>query len=317
MRTTVLAGGDPHDYYLKYHSFRLPDWGEEQPGMLFMRPFRTICAGFVCQIVVALTTAAANAADELHYPLAIAVQNTTSVFLVDRDLPGVWKADDQRLKVYFRGTKQFRTPLNAPRCAAIDGQGRLLVGDSATREVYRFDADGKPVPLTSGRIGIPMGIAVNRAGELLVSDLELHTVWKVPPDGGEPVEFARIAGPSGVCIDGEDRLWVVSRAENGLWRVSPEGKTEVIVKGRAFQFPHSVVVDKESTAYVCDGYAKTVWKVDADGKPQKWAASSSFVNPVGLAWRQEKLLVVDPRAKAVFQIDADGKVEPFPLPPIE
>lgn len=266
--------------------------------------------------VVAATVSAlarASAADELQYPLAIAVNDQGTIFLVDRDLPGVWKAEGNQLSVYFRGQKKFRTPLNAPRCAAIDGQGRLLVGDSATREVYRFDAEGKPEPLTSGGIGIPMGIAVNRAGELLVSDLELHTIWKVPAAGGAPAEFARIAGPGGVCIDADDRLWVVSRAENGLWRVSPDGKAEVIVKGRAFQFPHAVAVDKESTAYVCDGYAKTVWKVRAGDKPQAWATSPLFVNPVGLAWRGDSLLIVDSRAKAVFQANPEGKVAPVEL----
>jgi hypothetical protein len=49
------------------------------------------------------------------------------------------------------------------------------------------------------------------------------------------------------------------------------------------------------------------------GKPEKWAASPAFVNPVGLAWRGETLLVVDSRAKAVFQVDSEGKVTPLEL----
>lgn len=265
----------------------------------------------------ALAAPAAALAEDLLYPVAIAVKDQETLYLVDRDLPGVWKTEGNQLKIFFRGDKKFRTPLNAPRCATVDGEGRLLVGDSATREVYRFNAEGKPEPLTSGGIGIPMGIAVNHAGDLLVSDLELHMIWKVPAAGGAPVEFARVAGPGNVCIDGEDRLWVVSRAENGLVRVLPDGKVETVVKGRAFQFPHAVVVDKAGAAYVCDGYAKTIWKIEADGKPQKWATSDSFANPVGLAWRQDALLVVDSRAKAVFQINPEGKVEPLELKPAE
>ncbi|HEX5497915.1 MAG TPA: SMP-30/gluconolactonase/LRE family protein [Thermomicrobiales bacterium] len=266
-------------------------------------------------IVAACWPTASHAGDELMYPLAIAAKDDQTIFLADRELPGVWRADGGRLKILFRGEKKFRTPLNAPRSLAIDREGRLLAGDSATREVYRFDAAGKPEPLTGGEIGIPMGIAVNRAGDLLVSDLELHTIWKVPAAGGKPSEFARIAGPAGVCIDAEDRLWVVSRAENALLRASPDGAVTTIVKGRAFQFPHAVVVDKASTAYVCDGYAKTIWKVEAEGKPQKWATSPALVNPVGLAWQGETLLVVDSRAKAVFQVNSEGKVAPFELKP--
>ncbi|HXT57576.1 MAG TPA: SMP-30/gluconolactonase/LRE family protein [Pirellulales bacterium] len=275
------------------------------------------CRLAVLTVLAVASRPAAGVAEELLYPLAIATRGDQTIFLADRDLPGVWQADGSRLRLFFQGEKKFRTPLNAPRSLAVDGEGRLLAGDSATREVYRFSAEGKPEPLTKGGIGIPMGIAVNRAGDLLVSDLELHTIWKVPGAGGEPAEFARVSGPGGVCIDAKDRLWVVSRAENGLLRVSPEGKVETIVKGRAFEFPHAVAVDKASVAYVCDGYAKTIWKVDAAGKPEKWAANPAFVNPVGLAWRGETLLVVDSRAKAVFQVDSEGEVTPFELKPGE
>jgi sugar lactone lactonase YvrE len=271
----------------------------------------------VFAVIAVVGRPSASLADDLLYPLAIATKGEQTIFLADRDLPGIWRAEAGRLKIFFQGEKKFRTPLNAPRSLAIDGEGRLLAGDSATREVYRFDAEGKPEPLTNGGIGIPMGIAVNRAGDLLVSDLELHTIWKVPAAGGAPSEFARISGPGGVCIDADDRLWVVSRAENGLLRVSPDGKVDTIVQGRAFQFPHAVAVDKASVAYVCDGYAKAIWKIDGAGKPEKWAASPAFVNPVGLAWRGETLLVLDSRAKAVFQVDSEGKVTPLELTPGE
>lgn len=277
-----------------------------------MRPW-----ALVCLLASAAPPSSAVAAEPL-YPLAIAVKEPQTVFLADRDLPGIWQIENGQLKVFFRADKKFRTPLNAPRCVAVDGSGRLLAGDSATREVYRFDDQGQPQPLTEGGIGIPMGIAVNKAGELLVSDLELHMIWKVPAAGGKPSEFARVSGPSGVCIDAQDRLWVASRAENGLLRVSPEGQVEVIVKGRAFQFPHAVAVDKQSNAYVCDGYARAIWKIDASGgKPKKWAESPKFVNPVGLAWLGETLLVVDSRANAVFQVDSEGAVKPFDWKPAE
>ncbi|HUY91758.1 MAG TPA: NHL repeat-containing protein [Pirellulales bacterium] len=269
--------------------------------------------GRLAFLLLALSPSFTSAvASEPLYPLAIAVKEPRTIFLADRELPGIWRLEDGRLSLLFRAEKKFRTPLNAPRCLAVDGEGRLLAGDSATREVYRFDADGQPKALTQGGIGIPMGIAVNRAGELLVSDLELHMIWKVPAEGGTPSEFARVPGPGGVCIDSQDRLWVVSRAENGLLRVSPDGQVETIVKGRVFQFPHAVTLDKQSNVYICDGYARAVWKIDASGgAPKKWAESPKFVNPVGLAWLGETLLVVDSRAKALFQVDSEGAVKPF------
>ncbi|HVA47322.1 MAG TPA: NHL repeat-containing protein [Pirellulales bacterium] len=260
-----------------------------------------------------LELATARAAD-LQYPLAIAVHGDT-VYLADRNLPGVWKSAGGKLSVYFQASKQFRTPLNAPRCLAVDGEGRLYVGDSATREVYRFTADGKPEPLTDGTIGIPMGIAVTADGDLLVSDLEVHRIWKVTLSGEKPhtEKYADVAAPSGICLDADGRLWVVSRGTDALLRVDAKKKVEVVVPGRAFEFPHAVMIDGEGTAFVSDGYAKAVWKVPREGKPEKWAAGGPLVNPVGLAWQDDKLLVADPRAKAVFQIDREGKISAFDL----
>jgi streptogramin lyase len=250
-----------------------------------------------------------NRAAELDYPLAIAANEAGEVYLADRNLPGVWKVKDGELSLFFEGSKKFRTPLNAVRCLAFDKEGKLLAGDSATREVYRFDDGGKPVPLTGGGIGIPMGIAANKAGDLLVSDLELKCIWKVPQGGGKPEKLADVPAPSGVCLDADDNLWVVSRGTDQLYRVSAEGKVETVVKGRVMQFPHNVVLDKENTAYLTDGYEKSVWKLPRGGELAKWVSGEPLDNPVGLAWQGTILLVVDPRLKAVFQIDPAGKVE--------
>ena len=247
------------------------------------------------------------ATDKLVYPVGIVVRGEQDIFVADLEVHGIWKIEGTTLQMFFQGQKEFRTPLNRPRALAIDGEGRLLAGCSATREVYRFNAADQPEPLTTGGIGNPIDIAVNQAGELLVSDLELHCIWKVPSAGGKPEKFVDLQAPRGLSIDAEDRLWVVSHGEKAsLVRVSPDKQIETIVPGRAFRFAHDVTVDKEGTAYVSDGYATTIWKVGADGKPVAWAQGDPLKSPTGLAWLGESLLVVDPMACAVFQIDTDG-----------
>lgn len=241
------------------------------------------------------------------YLLGITADSANNIYLADRELPGVWQLSGDKLTLYFQGSKKFRTPLNAVRCLAIDGQGRLLAGDSATRDVFRFGEDKKPVPLTGGEIGIPMGIGVNKAGDLLVADLEIHRIFKVPAVGGKPSVFAEVPAPRAVTIDKEDRLWVVSHGKDQLLRSDAEGKLEAVVSGRVFEFPSAVVVDDEGTAYVCDTYAKAIWKVPPGKQPEKWLAGEPLVSPVGLARSGTDLLVADPRAKAVFRVDAAGK----------
>ncbi len=260
------------------------------------------------------TTTTTNAEEAAQYPLSIAVADAT-IMLADRNLPGVWKLEGGTLSAYFAGSKKFRTPLNAVRCVEFDSDGKLLAGDSATREVYRFDDEGKPVPLTDGGIGIAMDIAINKAGDLFVSDLEIARIMKVPKAGGKPEEVTQISGCRGLFVDKEDHLWVVSTTDDQLFRISPDGKSETIVAGRAFEFPHTVVVDDDLTAYVCDGYAKTIWKITRGGKPEAWVKGEPLVGPVGMAIRGETIYVVDPQAVAVFEIDREGKLTTIPLKP--
>ncbi len=246
----------------------------------------------------------------MQYPISVAVADGT-VYVADLNLPGIWKLTAEGIEKYFEGSAKFRTPLNRVRCLAVDQQGRLLAGDSSTREVYRFDTDGKPTPLTSGGIGIPMGIAIRQNGELLVSDLELHCIWKVPAEGGEPERLATVASPTGVFLDGEDQLWVVSRGTVPLRRVAPDGTVTEVVKGRQFSFPHDVVVDDAKAVFITDGYSRAIWKVEEGKDPVKFAEGDPLVNPVGLAIDGDRLLVADPKAKQIFQVDRDGKVTPL------
>ena len=242
----------------------------------------------------------------MRYPLTSAIAPDGTIYISARRLPGIWKVADGKAEIFFRGSKKFRTPLNAVWCVAIDSKGRLLAGDSATREVYRFDEGGKPTPLTKGGIGIPMSIAADGKGMLYVSDLETQRIWKVSEEGGKPVEFAVITGPRGLTVDGDGNIWAVNSGKNQIVKFSPDGKSTPVVPGRPFRFPHCVAVAKDGTAYVTDGYGKCVWKIAAGKKPEKLIEGKPFDNPVGLTLLKDKLLVTDPRANAVFTLTTDG-----------
>ena len=266
---------------------------------------------FSVLLVLSFTFPVIGHADDVQYPLAVAVAQNGTVFIADSDLPGVWKITGGKMEIYFQASRKNRTPLNAVRCLSIDKEGRLLAGDSGMREVYRFDEIGKPQPLTDGNIDIPVGIAVDSQGNLFVSDLGNSSIWKVSAGGGKPSKFVEIRVPRGITVDARDQLWVISQNEDQLVKVSPAGKIETVVKGKTFEFPHAVAVDKNGSPYVVDGYARTIWKIDASGKPVKFAQGAEFVNPVDVKWQGDKLLVADSGAKAIFEVDLQGKVTRF------
>lgn len=277
--------------------------GETRSALIRLSPVLVLALNLAWLIVPRLAVAA-----DLQYPLAV-VATKDATFVADRNLPGVWSVVDGKPTVFFEGSKKFRTPLNAVRCLAVDREGRLIAGDSSTRQVYRFE-NGAPVPLlkTKTGIGIPMGIAVDRHGNLLITDLETQRLCRIPATGEEPMWFAEVLAPRGIAVDDDDRIWVVSHGSNQLVRVTTDGKVEVVVSGRPFQFPHFITFDDQKVAYVSDGYAKTIWKIDAAGKPTAWAAGEPLKNPVGIWWQENRLLITDPQARALFAADRDGRI---------
>ncbi len=257
-----------------------------------------------------------TAAEGMHYPLGAIRSDDGKISVVDLRLPGVWQGSDGKLEHFFKASKKFRTPLNAARCIAFDKDGKVLVGDTSTRQVYRFSDDGKPTKLAGEGVGIgmPMALAVDKEGTIFVADLELHRIFKIPHAGGEPVELAAVSAPRGLAFDSDGNLIVVSTTKDQLLKVTMEGEVSVIVPGRPFDFPHNIAISKDGTKFVTDGYGKCVWKIGADNKPTKLVSGEPFVNPVGISISGDVLLVTDPRANAVFEVTLDGRLTDLKLP---
>ena len=258
--------------------------------------------------ILAVVPQIALAQTETLYPLGLVTAKDSTTYIVDLNLRGVWKLADRKLSVFAQAPKKLGAPLYAARCIALDQDGNVLVGDSATREVYRLDAAGAPTPLTKGGIGIPMSIAVDHDGAIFVADLELHRICKVPHAGGKPEVFAEVLAPRGLAFDSKGNLIVLSTRENQIHRFSTDGKGTVVVKGRPFDMPHNIAIGNDDAMYVTDGVkGRCLWKVATDGKTQKLINGDPLVNPVGVSFQGDHLLIVDPRANAVFRCDLDGK----------
>jgi hypothetical protein len=82
--------------------------------------------------------------------------------------------------------------------------------------------------------------------------------------------------------------------EAPLVRIAADGSVEPVVKTRAFEFPHDVVVldgQDGPVAIVSDNYARTLWKVAADGSVASWVKGDPLAGPVGLAGDGADVLV--------------------------
>ncbi len=252
------------------------------------------------------------------YPLDLASDKSGTVYIADRNLPGVWKYDGKAVSIFVSGSKRFREKMNTVRCVAVSPDGEVVAGDPSTREVYRISSDGTTTPLVSGIIGISMDLAFASNGTMYVADVERRVLWKLEKGAEKPVVFAE-ANPRGVFVDSSDRVWIVSQDEQQLQRFTPEGTRTVIVDKRVFDFPHQVVVDDTGAAWVTDGYKKGLWKVVEGQEPELTFSGEPLQNPVGIALCDGKLAIVDPHAQSVFRYE-DGKMTTWfriPIPPVQ
>ncbi|MCA9063309.1 MAG: NHL repeat-containing protein [Planctomycetaceae bacterium] len=248
---------------------------------------------------------------EFQYPLAVVATSDGVLYVADRTLPGIWKVEGGRKSIYFQASKKFRTPLNAVRCLAIDHQGKLLAGDSATRDVYRFDDNGQPQPLTNGWIGIPMALAVAPDGTIYTADLEVHRIWKMPAEGAaEPTEVAAINSPRGLTLDADSNLWVLSTSskDGQIQKITPDGNVEPFVTGHPFNLPHNIVRLADGRLFVTDNYDHCVWTVGTDGQAAQFVAGPPLDRPVGLCLAGEDLLVADPHIRTIFRLKPDKQL---------
>lgn len=250
---------------------------------------------------------AAVSAFGLEYPMSAVSAPDGTIYVADQYLPGVVKIRDGKEEVLFQAAKKYRTPLQSVRCVAMDTNGKLLAGDAATCDVYRFEG-AEPKPLAGGGLSVPAALAVGQSGEIFVADAGMNRIMKVPAAGGKPEVFAEVTAPRGLAFDREGNLWVVTLRENALVKIGPDGKVAPVLKERTFGFANGLAIDDQGTLYVSDGYGAAIWKVDTTGKASKWVSGKPLAGPVGIKWQNGRLLVADPKAKAVFSVTGDGKI---------
>ena len=275
----------------------------------------------VCRVVTAVSTLAllcpAGAADEGRQPdsPSTVARHGTAVFVGDSRAPGLFRCDDLgRCALIVPGSAKQRTPLYAVSALAVDRDGTVFAADRATGEVYRVEVGKPPVPLSGGAFEIPTGLAIDPSGRLVISDLRLGIVARLPRGGGRPETVARVPAPRGVAIGHEGNVFVLSMGPDQLVRLASDGTAAPLVGGKPFRFPLALARDdKHARWLVSDGYARTIWAVDDAGKVSPWAKGDPLVRPSGLSVDSSgALFVADPGAGRIFRITGPDQIDLWP-----
>lgn len=318
MSKVLLTGTNSHRPLI-----RRPFW------LISLQNVRTVCTAAI--VLAALTTGniavsqeAASSDDGFVYPLAVAVESGATVaedvlYVVDLELPGIWRIDGDGKTIYAKGSNRFREPLNRPRCIALHPDSGVLVGDSATREVYHIASAGAdPKPLAAGRIGVAMALAVSPDEQsIYVGDAEKRAVVVIPISGqskDEPLQWVARVNARGLSFQDDKTLVAVTPDEESIRAINvslpygakPDAITEnaavtTLLDERAFDYPNGLTT-RDDLIYVTDGYGDAVFTVDGSGKATKLLAGDPLKGPVGIAASPNAVWVADPQSKTILAI---------------
>ncbi|MFZ2540855.1 MAG: hypothetical protein WAW75_03655 [Gallionella sp.] len=193
-------------------------------------------------------------------------------------------AENDALRRRFTGEKKGGEGLGKPYGVAVH-RGRVFVGDTGRRNVMVFDIPERKFFIIGeeepGQLGRPLGIEVDKDGNLFVLDGLSKQVFAYDRDGkflrtiGSPNDLNRPAG-LGINADGS-RVYAVDiggssyqthkvivydgKSGEKLSEIGSRG-----IKDGELNLPRDVTVAADGSLYVVDGGNFRVQKFSADGK---------------------------------------------------
>jgi len=195
------------------------------------------------------------------------------------------------------GGKGSAARFNYPQSLDFAPDGSLYVADIWNRAVRKVSRDGdvETVAALSGKVSSPRGVALDKAGNLAVSDTELQTVSLLTPAGA----LAALAG---------------SASRHG----HADGKGAEVL----FNRPTGIAVDRLKNLTVADNFSHVIRTVAADGTVRTLAgkagtqgfadgkgAAALFFWPAGLARdAYGDIFVADCGNHAIRKVSPNGVV---------
>jgi hypothetical protein len=203
--------------------------------------------------------------------------------------------------------------INNPNAVAIDAAGGILIADADNDRIRRLDRDGtiktiaggglRPprdddsVPALEAELRFPLGVAVDRAGNVYIADAEHHLIRRVDPAGtmttvaglalssgfagdGGPATRALLNFPASVAVGRKGELFIADTRNNCIRHVGPKGKISTVA-----------------------GQGDTFGSFGGDGGP---ATDANLNFPTAVLLDGENLLIADASNARVRCVDRNG-----------
>ena len=173
--------------------------------------------------------------------------------------------------------------LHDPTGIAVDSSGNLYIADSQNHVVRKVTSSGTISTFagsntlgaglagdggaaSSAQLNLPLGVAVDAAGNVYIADTNNNRIRKVTTDGKISTVFSGLAGPRSVAVDSSSQLYIAETLGNRVSKIDAKGQYSTIAGtgdagysgdgGMAvnamLREPYGVAVDAAGAVYIAD-----------------------------------------------------------------
>ncbi|WP_323755789.1 putative Ig domain-containing protein [Roseivirga sp.] len=245
-------------------------------------------------------------------PYGLAIDNQGNIFVADNSNHRIRKISKEGVVSTFAGSgvpgysdgnglsAQFYRPYDI----AVDHLGYLYVSDWQNNRIRKISPDGEVTTMAgsgddafrdgqgvNASFSNPMGIDVDKSGNVFVADFINGRIRKIAPSGEVTTiagngsrghsdgigTSASFDGPSGLAVDLNGYLYVSDQYNHSIRKIAPDGMVTTLVwsgnggvkdgdPGIAyFQYPSGIAVDDLGVVFVADNGNRRIRRIDQAG----------------------------------------------------